>query len=144
MFTECFFYGEYGKRQHNNGLGVFGAENRRIIMYKVKINDCEYTIIETDNEYDISLEINGNYHLGTCDKYKQEIVLLNTIPNEMMKKTLIHELVHAFIDAHGFHGYSFKEESMCNFIEAYSENIVKIANEYMKKRNKNKLGFSYE
>ena len=103
-------------------------------MYKVKIKGYEYTIIETNKERDDRLIVNNEYAIGTCHNSKQEIVLLNTVSDKRLKQTLIHELVHAFIEVHGFYNYTFNEEAMCNFIEVYSEDILNIANDYMNQR----------
>lgn len=103
-------------------------------MYKVKIKDFEYTIIETDNKWDDRLYWDNEYTIGICKRTTLEIIILNTLPIERIKKILIHELTHAFFEAYGFYDYIFNEEDLCSFMGAYSEDIVYIANEYMNQR----------
>lgn len=50
-------------------------------MYKVKIKDYEYKIIETSNKKDKRLcyTDENNFAIGTCNVFKQEIVVLSTL-----------------------------------------------------------------
>ena len=107
-------------------------------MYKVKIKDYEYKITETSNKKDKRLcyTDENNFAIGTCNVFKQEIVVLSTLSKTRFKKTLIHEITHAFLEAYGFKDNVFNEEEVSYFNECYIEQIMEIANAYMDYKNR--------
>ena len=100
-------------------------------MNKVKINNLEYTIEEVD---EIGKSDDGGTYSGQIDYIDQKILILKRLSKEQKKNTLRHELTHAFLWAYGFAQMeSLHYETICDFVGIYSEQIVKIANEYIEK-----------
>ena len=93
---------------------------------KVRIKDYEYEIVEVDYIGD-STGIVGN-----TDNRLYKISLIKDLDYTLKRKTLIHELVHAFINSYGFNDYDFKEENVCYFFETYGDDILKIIEDYFK------------
>ena len=97
-------------------------------MKSIKINGIKWKLKpfrKTTEEYDgrtnvpeLTIEIN----ISQC--------------KELIKKTIIHELVHAHLDSFGFGSYTTGQlniEQVCEFISFNAENIIKIANKIMEK-----------
>ena len=99
-------------------------------MKKIRINNVEWSIIpfhRTTEEYD------GQ----TC--VSQLTIKFNVDQNrEIVKKSLIHELVHAHLDSFGFGSYSTGQlniEQVCEFISFNAENIIKLTEKIMRDFN---------
>lgn len=102
---------------------------------KVKIKDYEYTIIEVDNT-DGDFYKNGDLRLYGQTRYVDQIIKIYKDLSPIRKRqTLIHELTHAFLDVY-LAGQvltnKYNEEDVCCFIATYSEDILRIVNEYFK------------
>lgn len=99
-------------------------------MKKIKINNVEWVIVPFQK---IAEEYDGQ----TC--VSQLTIKFNVNQKrEIVKKTLIHELVHAHLDSFGFGSYTTGQldiEQVCEFISFNAENIVKIAEKLMKDFN---------
>lgn len=95
---------------------------------KAKIKDYEYVIVEVEYIGD-NTDIVGN-----TDNRMFKISLVKDLDCVSKRKTLIHELTHAFIYSYGFSDYEFKEENVCYFFETYSEDILKIVNDYFNRK----------
>lgn len=74
---------------------------------------------------------NGNYN-GVCDSQTKTIFVG---ANEKQKGTLIHELTHAHINELLLYKKEFNAEEMCDFMEAYAEHIIELANELINEKN---------
>lgn len=69
---------------------------------------------------------------GAVYKSNLEIYLSADIPDQLLRSTIIHELTHASVWTYGFENISirgYEEEDLCNFMEAYSEEILRIADD---------------
>lgn len=100
---------------------------------KVKIKDYEYEIIEVD-ETDGDFYKNGVLKLYGQAKYDKQIIKIYKDLSPIRKRqTLIHELTHVFLDVY-LAGQSltnkYNEEDLCCFMGTYSEDILRIVNEY--------------
>lgn len=70
---------------------------------------------------------------GITMKMQQLIVLDVTVSKDMLRRTIIHELVHAFIWTYGLENSKpFTEEQMCNFFETYYQDIIKLSERILK------------
>ena len=103
---------------------------------KIKIKNYDYEIIEVDDTDKDFME-NGDLKLfGQTIYSKQLIKLYRDLPFPRKRETLIHELTHAFYDVY-LNSYhikdKFDEEDIACFMATYSEDILKIVNDYFKK-----------
>lgn len=103
---------------------------------KVKIKNYEYTIIEVDDT-DEDFMKDGKLQLyGQTIFSKQTIKIYKNLSPMRKRETLIHELTHAFFDVYlaSYHiKDTFDEEDICCFMGTYSEDILKIVDNYFKK-----------
>ena len=99
---------------------------------KAKINKLYFTIKQTTDESILATR-EGSVLFGFTDYVRQEIVLRDNITKPMLYETLIHELTHAFLFAYGFsNNVEFNHEQICEFVGTYANDIVKIADKYIK------------
>lgn len=101
----------------------------------VKIKDYEYTIIEVDDTEQDFIRDNNLTLYGQTLYEKQLIKLYKDLPTLRKRQTLIHELTHAFFDVYLASCHikdTFDEEDIACFMATYSEDILKIVNEYFK------------
>ena len=103
---------------------------------KVRIKDYEYKITETNDKTDTEFwnKERGELILfGSCNNVSCEIKIWKDVSETQKRKTLVHELTHAFLFVY-WGSYNLKEkydnEDMCCFVETYAEDILKITNEY--------------
>lgn len=104
---------------------------------KVKIKDYEYTIIEVDDKDTDFVKDNNLELYGQTIFEKQLIKIYKDLPPIRKRQTLIHELTHAFYDVYlaSYHiKDKFDEEDIACFMGTYSEDILKIANNYFKNK----------
>lgn len=72
--------------------------------------------------------------LGRTYTASNHIYMNKELSHKVFYNTLIHELTHAFISSYGFAQVDLSAEVMCDFMGCYAEQIVTIANDYMKQR----------
>ena len=94
----------------------------------IKINDYNWKIEVVDAD-DERLKIDNDEIFGLTNFKELKIFLVKEGMNkEVFKRTLRHELTHAYINSYGFIGYEMNEEYICNFVETYAEKIVEDTN----------------
>ena len=103
---------------------------------KVKIKDYEYEIIECDKT-DSDIYNSGEVKYYGRTFYMSQVIKIYKYLSPIRKRqTLIHELTHAFLDVY-LAGQSltgkYNEEDVCCFMGTYSEDILRIVNEYFNK-----------
>lgn len=102
---------------------------------KVKIKNFDYEIIEVDYT-DKDFVENGELKLFGQTIYSEQLIkIYKNIPMSRKRETLIHELTHAFFDVYlqSYHiKDKFDEEDVACFMGTYSEDILKIVNNYFK------------
>lgn len=100
-------------------------------METITINGLEWSIEEADYGYCKE----APDALGSTYKDTLRIVLVKSLPLTNFKKILIHELTHATAYSYGFDQVAITDEILCDFMSAYSEQILKVTNDYLEKRN---------
>ncbi len=83
-----------------------------------------------ENEDSIIFEDEDHDILGLTEPIKNHISIRKGMSLQTTRETVIHELVHAFIFAYGYHVES--EEAMCDFFGAQGDEIIRIADQIMK------------
>lgn len=98
---------------------------------KIKINNIPWKVVFTDKESKRMKKDKDTFFLGLCEYDKARISIRKNQTVEVMRGTVIHELVHAFLFAYGVNVTG--DEEMCNFFGAYADEIVRLTDEIMKK-----------
>ena len=101
---------------------------------KVKINNTIYKIVELKNPHD---EIGEDEVVFGATIFSQGIIFLESrLVQSVKRSTLIHELTHAHLMEYGLNHEHKTIEEVCDFMGAFADNIVAIANKYFAKVNK--------
>lgn len=107
-------------------------------MITVNINNFTYEVkFEGDGEnVHLKEDSNGRMVFGLCAYAKNIIYIHKDLPWDRMRHTIIHELTHAYIEAHGlYHTSCENDEGLCDFMGAYAEDIVREADRIQRKYN---------
>ncbi len=86
---------------------------------------------------------NDNWELcGLTQKVQLKIFICKDLNSDLVYRTIIHELVHAYIWSYGFgDNKDFSEENVANFVEVHARSLLndadKVFNEYNKLFTKN-------
>lgn len=100
-------------------------------MFEVEINGLIINIYEVEAHV-IEQKADKTFVSGCFEPRQAEIYVDKSLEINVYKRTLLHELTHAVLEANGFSpGRRFNEEELCDFVAAHSEQIVNIANKYM-------------
>lgn len=96
------------------------------------INGLKWQLVNVPDN-DESLFLNGKECLGVTYCKKLEVTMNITLPKELYRQTLIHELIHAFTFSYGVDLVANEEteESVCDFMGAHLDEIVKTVNHLM-------------
>lgn len=117
---------------------------------KFKINSVEYEIIELTQkeyksyrkeEYEMLLckqeDLTEGIYYGATHSFSNKIFLSKEQPKDRKRKTLIHELTHAYINEYIVHQDKNYDEEMVADIVANSYDIIHdIVNNYFNKKEK--------
>ncbi len=92
---------------------------------EIKIQDLTWNIKFVDG---IEMEDSDEQLCGVTLKLTQDIIIDYNVTVEMLKRVIIHELVHAFVWSYGLEcSKPFSEEQMCSFVETYINEINRLA-----------------
>lgn len=66
---------------------------------------------------------------GVTVRSKNKIYINKNLQKDLFRRTIIHELTHAYIWSYGLNQVeSFKEENICDFLESHGDSIIGTAN----------------
>lgn len=82
------------------------------------------------NNYNL-INFNGKYTIGMTDTEYKTIYINNQLSEALFRKTLIHELTHAWLYSYGIVLDISTEEFVCDFVAANSDDILSKADEYL-------------
>lgn len=102
---------------------------------EIRIKNYIYQIIEVDDTNKDFMTNKGLALYGQTIYPHQIIKLYKDLLPTRKRQTLIHELTHAFMDVYLPSQHvkdKFDEEDICCFMATYSEDILKIVNDYFK------------
>lgn len=96
----------------------------------IKINGYRWKVELVDAEIEKMHPEPDSYNLGLTEYCEGVISIRKGINEIMMRSTVIHELVHAFLFSYGYQVND--EESMCNFFGSQGDRIMELTNKIMK------------
>lgn len=104
----------------------------------VKFNNLEWEIHEAEKDdlvkrYKEDHSENCDYVFGLTDYVTHDIYINNELLYPQKRKTLMHELTHAYLWSVGMCDIkSFSEEIVCDLVGSCSDLIVEAAEQYFK------------
>lgn len=97
----------------------------------VKINGYKWTVLFVNGDHEgLQLKDQEMIALGNTFFVDLKIYIRKNENFELVRKTVIHELVHAVIFSYGYEVLG--EESICQFYAEQSDRIMKLTNKIMK------------
>ena len=82
------------------------------------------------DSHDPELMVDGTHCLGTTWPARLEIYVSNELCGDRLKRTIRHELAHAFIaSTQMVRPESYTEEDLCEFMAIYAEGLARCADE---------------
>lgn len=91
---------------------------------QVNINDIEWNIIYVNPLSVDLMRSDGTITLGMCDCNTNCIYISNALKGELLRKVIIHELVHAFMFSYNIYIPIETEELICDFIATNVDDII--------------------
>lgn len=101
-------------------------------MITIRINNLDYNVqlVEPDNG---NLLVDDTWRCGSCCGAGGKIYIDNALSDEVTRRTLIHELTHAYIYAYGHAKRGeYQDEDVCEFVSAFGSAIIYDAEAAMK------------
>ena len=96
----------------------------------ININGYKWNVVYTHNREDLSRS-DGSVTLGVTDRSVLCIYLYDKLQGHMLRKVLVHELVHAWIFSYDIYLSVEQEEFVCRFIDTYGDDILSKADELL-------------
>ena len=99
---------------------------------KIRIRKLSWSIEEegeSESVYIGSSKAGEACCLGITDPARQHIVIHKELPVQQKRRTLVHELTHAFLFSYGLHSGAdgFDEEAVCDVVSIYGREIIAAA-----------------
>lgn len=96
----------------------------------MKISNLIWEVVELPTN---DTAINGDY--GKCVYVNQKIYIDKTLIPQHKRRVLIHEIAHAFVFSYLLENKTqYSEEEVVEFVAAFGEQIIGLADEYFKHR----------
>lgn len=101
----------------------------------VKINELEWTVFFVSREHG-KLELDDTQCMGVTYFSDLQIYIDKSLSEKLIRQTVIHELIHAFLFSYGVHvectNGKDTEEAFCDFCGAYFDKVQKLTNTIIK------------
>lgn len=97
------------------------------------INGVEWQIVKTSANHPKLFRSNGTLSIGACDHATKTIYLNENLSENMLKKVLCHEIVHAAMFSYDVDLTIEQEELVADLIATYGEEIIEVTNKIFKK-----------
>lgn len=105
----------------------------------ITINDLKWeVVVKTHDDMPNKPKDTDNVALGRTYETTLRIYLNKEVDKQVFRTTLIHELTHAYIFSFGFTQVVLDDEVMCDFLGAYADSIVRLADSIIKTLRKEK------
>ena len=75
----------------------------------------------------------GSVSIGSCDDETKTIYIDDTLPDELMRKVLCHEITHAAMFSYDVGVDATQEEVIADLIATYGDEIIHITNKIFNK-----------
>lgn len=94
-----------------------------------KINGIWWNLCFVPSTDPMLLRSDGSLTLGACDNEINTIFINKELDDELFKKVLCHEIVHAAMFSYGVKLSLYREELLADLIATYGQEIIQITNE---------------
>lgn len=99
---------------------------------KFKIHDRTWRVTQDGDGENVYIRDDGDSRLGLCCYLERRIYIHESLRRSDKRQTLMHELTHAMIYEYAL-PQEMGEEQVCDFVATYADEVITIADRYMKK-----------
>lgn len=92
------------------------------------INNIYWKLSFVEPNFPLLMQKDGTYTIGACDNLTRTIYINNTLPNNLLKKVLCHQLTHAAMFSYGVNLSIDQQELIADLISTYGEEIIYTTN----------------
>lgn len=103
---------------------------------EIIINKISFKVKFVDGN-DIKMNREDRLYFGITEYLEPTISIRKGLDCITLRSTIIHELIHAFIHAFGYHFDG--DESVCDFMGAQADEIMKLTDQIMEEAAKNNV-----
>lgn len=97
------------------------------------INNIYWKLAFVVPDYPLLRRFNGEYSIGACDNLTRTIYINQYLNDDMFKKVLCHQIVHAAMFSYNVDLTIEQEQLVADLISTYGEEIVYITNKIFNK-----------
>lgn len=103
---------------------------------KFYINNLEWTLLFREETvvktvYNELANSSSKYVFGFTDFPTLRIFVDKDLSSDILRRTLMHELIHAHLFSFGLDFEDYTEEDICNIMSSAMDTLIQIANELM-------------
>lgn len=98
---------------------------------KIKIHNYIWTVQTVQSDSEKMNPEPDHYLAGLTEYADQAISIREGMSRERTRTTVIHELIHAFIDSFGYTSDCMTEEEICDFFGANADDIIRLTDTIM-------------
>lgn len=98
---------------------------------EIRIHNYDWKVEYVEADAEKMNPDSEKYNAGLTEYAEQVISIRKGMSWSRTRATVIHELVHAFIDSYGYTADCMTEEEMCEFFGAQGDDIICLANRIM-------------
>lgn len=115
---------------------TIGEGKPRSDMQNITINGLLYSVDFVEPDHKAIKDDGKHEYIGITYNSTGHIYIKNDLPAGLLRRTVAHEIAHAYIYAHGFSDIKrFTDEDLCEFLTAYAEAIFRDTEEVIKGRS---------
>lgn len=108
------------------------SSKKRSEMQTLKINGLEYSIEFVDPDSKALHDDGTHTYIGITFHSTGHICINNNLTPGLTRRTVAHEIAHAYMYAHGFSDIkTFTDEDVCEVLTAYGEAIFRDTDDIM-------------
>lgn len=102
-------------------------------MMKLRINGLNWNVQNVQRNDEKLKSKDGDSCFGVTYYQELSVYLDKSMPKELYRQTVVHELIHAFTFSFGVHLFANErtEESVCDFMGAHLDEICSATNKIM-------------
>ena len=97
------------------------------------INNIYWKLAFVSPYFPLLQRVNGEYSIGACDNLTRTIYINEFLKEDLLKKVLCHEIVHAAMFSYNVDLTIEQEQLVADLISTYGEEIIYITNKIFNK-----------
>ena len=97
------------------------------------INNIYWKLAFVSPHFPLLQRANGEYSIGACDNLTRTIYINEFLKEDLLKKVLCHEIVHAAMFSYNVDLTIEQEQLVADLISTYGEEIIYITNKIFNK-----------